>query len=500
MLDLRSIKKVAVIGGDIAAWLAALTFRRQFGPLVEITVFDDETQPIADMCEGGLVNLLSTLQRNQIQMDEFYSTVDATFKIGTKFENWRSNGENEAYYHLLPKKDANVPELTLEAFGTNPLLISRIASLQNLHDFFPGFKLIQQNASQYDAAAELQTANTGLALSFHFDRYKFKNFLKSKALNRNIKQSAIEVRQLLLSENGNVAAIKIDEAILPTDFVIDASGVKRLGIGATYGQNWRSFSDQLINDKAVTFSLQQKSKNPQFFTTARAMKSGWIWQSPLRQYVGAGYVFSSRHSSADHAADEIEALFGNSVTFEGVLNFNQGNFERIWCNNLIALGAAAGFVEPLEAASIGQSLETLRNIERIINNCRGVIGQNIIDGFNIANNQSWNEICDFLRLHYDTPRDDTAYWRDVQYLPRSPQYQEFSACCAQRVPRVIDIEAYTSNSWLPIFHIINWLLVAAPLGIINPHAARAELETLPEDFIKQHIQPYLSRLQNGKNN
>lgn len=491
MLDLRAINRIAVIGGGTAGWLAALTFRRLFSPKVEIHVLEDPKQGIIGVGEGGLVNLVSTLRQNNIDLEEFYREAGASFKIGISYENWRSSDHKDIYYHLFPKKDDNVQELSFEAVGTNPLLVARIAALRNLHDFFPGFELIANNASQYEAAQKLHSGTTGLASSFHFDSHKLASFLKRKALERGIKNSQIKVHQFLLDETGKTYGLETDHGMMNVDFVIDASGMKRIGIGATYGQKWRSFSNQLILDRALPFPIMQPNKNPLLFTRSIAMKSGWMWQIPLRERTGAGYVFSSAHIDADEAVREAEAFLGYRVDPKGVIKFDPGNFERIWCHNVVALGLSAGFVEPLEATSIGQMLETLRNIERVINNCRGVIGQNIIDAFNHSNNQSWDEIRDFLRLHYDTTREDTAFWRDVQNLPRSLQYQEFVACASQRIPRMIDIEGYFGNGWLPIFHIVNWLLVAAPLGIVSPLAARAEIESLPEEFLTQYIRPYL---------
>lgn len=164
----------------------------------------------------------------------------------------------------------------------------------------------------------------------------------------------------------------------------------------------------------------------------------------------------------------------------------------------MAVGLASGFVEPLEATSIGQMLEELRNIEKILIDGRGVIGFNTIDSFNRSNHASWHGICDFLRMHYDGGRQDTRFWRDVLKLPRSDRYQELRACFDHRLPRMMDIENYVGNGWAPIFHMVNWLLVGAPLDVVTRRAGASELLGLPANM-REQMAPYMAQLQNATN-
>jgi tryptophan halogenase len=62
-------------------------------------------------------------------------------------------------------------------------------------------------------------------------------------------------------------------------------------------------------------------------------------------------------------------------------------------------------------------------------------------------------------------------------LPAS--YAELRQCFQQRTPRLVDVQDYAIHGWQSIFHVINWLFVAAPLGVVPPEAATAELASLP---------------------
>lgn len=498
MIDLRQAKRIAVIGGGTAGWFAALSLRRIFSPAVEILVLEDPNKGIIGVGEGGLLNFVQALHRNQIDVDEFVRETGAAFKLGFVYEGWRSGGRQDLYYHLFPMVGEQVNELEFVAFGIMPLLAARVSAGADLHSFFPGFSLIADNASQLEARAVLATKRSGIGPSYHFDSYKVANYLKTIAQKRGIRSHQAKVDKLLLTPEGLTYALQADGEEIPVDFVVDASGLRRIGIGETYKEKWRSFSDYLILDRALPFHMPHPGRNPALVTRAIAMDAGWMWQIPLQERVGAGYVFSSKHISEENARREAERYVGHSIEPQPIIQFEPGNFERVWRNNVVAVGLASGFVEPLEATSIGQMLEELRNIEKILIDGRGVIGFNTIDSFNRSNHASWNGICDFLRMHYDGGRQDTRFWRDVLKLPRSDRYQELRACFDHRLPRMMDIENYVGNGWAPIFHMVNWLLVGAPLDVVTRRAGASELLGLPANM-REQMAPYMAQLQNATN-
>jgi tryptophan halogenase len=498
VIDLRRARRIAIIGGGIAGWLAALTVRRVFSPAVEVLVLEDPEAGIVGAGEGGLLNLLSTLNRNGIDIDEFVRETGAAYKLGSVFEGWRTGRRDDEYYHLFPMAGEQVQEIELAVFGAMPLLAARVSTGTDLHSFFPGISLIANNASQLETRAVLATKRSGLAPSYHFDSHKAAAYLKSVALKRGVFHRQVEAQKLLLTPEGMAYAAQIQGEEIPVDFVVDASGLRRLGIGETYKEKWRSFKDFLILDRAMPFDIPHPRPNPALLTRSVAMSSGWMWQIPLQQRIDAGYVFSSKHADAEAAKLEAEKYLGFPVEPQKVIEFEAGNFDRVWRNNVIAFGPSAGFVEPLEAASLGQMLESLRNVEKILVDSRGVIGGGRIDAFNRSNSQSWSGVADFLRMHYDNVRNDTPFWKDVANIPSTQAYWDLRNCFSQRLPRMIDLEAYMGNGWAPIFHMVTWLFVGAALGVVTQNAAGSELMSLPAD-IRQRVAPYLAQLHQDNN-
>ncbi len=477
MLDLATPKRVAIIGGGTAGWFAALTLRRIFSPAVEVTLIEAPDIGIIGVGEGGLLNLVDALSRNKIPVDEFVRETGAAYKLGFVYEGWRGGGRDDCYYHLFG--GPGIPELEWRQSGFFPLLSARIAAGEDLHSCVPGFEAIARNVSQDEMRALLAAGKSGLIASYHFDSYRVASYLKKVALSRGVVHRSARIDQLVLDRTGYTRSLQFDGQQLDVDFLIDASGLARIGIGNTYGRRWESFSDYLLLDRAISFHLPNPHGNPELLTRSVSMKAGWLWQIPLTERVGAGYAFSSKHTDEGGAIAEIEAYLGHPIAPMRTLRFEAGHYGTVWIKNVVALGLASGFVEPLEATSIGQMLEQLRNIERVLVDGNGIVSRQTIEDFNRSNAQCWAGIRDFLRMHYDCPRNDTPFWRDVAKAPLPESYAALKQCFQRRTPRFVDIEGYIGAGWQGIFHTVNWMFVAAPLGIVPAAAARAELRRLP---------------------
>jgi tryptophan halogenase len=502
MLNLSASKRIAIIGGGAAGWFAAITLRRIFSPAVEITLFEQPRVGISTE-EGSRLNIIEALQRNKIEINQFAHETGASYKLGFVYEGWRGGGLKDSFYHLFG--GPGVAELEWNQSGFFPLLSARIAAGMSLHGCMPAFDAITRNASQEEMRELLSTGASGFRTAFHFDKQRLVTYLGTIAQSRGVIYRKTSVDALVLNEQGYTYALAVEGERLNVDFVIDASGFERIGIGKTYNAPWCSFSKYLLPDRAISFHTQKRFKNPELVTRAVSMKAGWMWQTPLLERVGAGYVFSSNHIDEDTAMAEVVAYFKqhtesssdleSSIKPISTLRFEPGHFKTAWVNNVVAIGTASGFVEPLEATSIGLMLEEIRNIERILVSCNGFIGQPVIDEFNDAYGRSWTSIRDFLCMHYDCLRNDTPFWQDVETVQPPDSYSELRACFQKRTPRLCDIEPYIATNWQGIFHMINWMFVAAPLGIIPAAAALSELRGLPADA-RTKVDMYFKSLKN----
>ena len=116
-----------------------------------------------------------------------------------------------------------------------------------------------------------------------------------------------------------------------------------------------SYGNHLLNDSAAAVQIPHADSTKLTpFTSSHALTAGWVWNVPLYNRVGTGYVFSSAFKSDDEAKAELLQHLGPLA--EGheprILRMRVGRARRSWVKNCVAIGLSGGFIEPLEATAI----------------------------------------------------------------------------------------------------------------------------------------------------
>jgi len=461
------VKKVVVVGGGTGGLITALLLKNAH-PYIDVDLIESKNIGIIGVGEGSTEHWARFMRNCDISLHELISETDATFKYGINFANW--NGDGQSYIQSVNgEMNAAGPHgikfvyANLVSKNSNPLFLIK----------------------PYVVKSELPENNYNIN-QFHFDTVKLNQFLHKKCFKKGIKLIEAELDQVELHEDGSVKSLRaVDGRTFEYDFYVDSTGFSRLIISKAMGIKWISYSKYLPMNSAIAFPTERLEEIPAW-TLSRAMPSGWLWRIPTQERFGNGYVFSDKFLDFDGAQKEVEDLYGHPIQIAKKIKFDAGCLEKSWHKNCAAIGLSSSFIEPLEASSIGTSIQQAMILCEVLpyyidNNTRA---EQI---FNKHSDEILQNILDFVALHYITKRNDTDFWQSVKTLPKPPGLEEMLAIYRNKFPSDLDFD----NKRV-LFQAANWILVMHGLGIMDPLVAKKEIEKLPEltkNNIDAHMPP-----------
>lgn len=460
--------KITVVGGGTAGWLTAL-FLRQSMPDDQIAVIESEEIGIIGAGEGTTPQIIPALDFLQIPLSDLVRFADATIKHSIQFTNWK--GDTTSYFHSFqPRVDLQfLPDPWSPATFVNADTDDSYMYQKKYDDPYEAMNIAALLAAMnrspfFERPCDLRSVRSHIELfdkvcnyAVHFNAVKLADLLKSIATHRGVVHIEGKVQDIHSEANGDITHFTLDDKrVIETDFVFDCSGFQRLIIGKHFKSKWVSFKDFLPTDRAVAYFKPSFRPTPAY-TQSIAMKNGWSWQIPLQTRYGAGYVFSSSFTDEDKAREEIVALEGDNasnIEWGKTFKFEPGYYEDVWVNNCIAVGLSTGFLEPLEATSI---MQTIRHLELITS-----LKLNLLEvpkrekkKISLMNAELTSEIADFLYLHYFSDRNDTEFWRQFSYGAKNmPAFIEnILDICRYRMPVKEDFKskiAFTAYNYCAI--------------------------------------------------
>ena len=411
---MHPIRNIIVVGGGTAGWLTAASIaarhksRQHHG--FTVTLIESPTIPIIGVGEGTWPTMRTTLRRIGVSETDFFRHCDASFKQGAQFARWTTGAPDDAYYHplMLPQSFGQVnlaPHwLADDASGS---FCDAVTPQGRVCDAGLAPKTIA--TPEYDAVANY---------AYHLDAGKFSNFLQRHCCDTlGVRHVLADVEEVLLHDDGDIRAVRTTQAgEIAGDLFVDCTGMAALLIGKALGVPFKSCADTLFCDTALAIQVPHDHPDAPIasHTISTAQSAGWIWDIGLPTRRGVGHVFSSSHIDIDDAERELRAYLGDAGRDLPVrkLDIRAGHRETFWKRNCVAVGLAAGFLEPLEASAIVLIELSAKLISEQMPACREVMDV-VATRFNDTTHYRWGRIIDFLKLHYAlTQRRDTDFWRD----------------------------------------------------------------------------------------
>lgn len=471
--------KIVILGGGTAGWIAAYGIAKALNHAHNIEIVESSQIGVIGTGEGttGLFSDFINgvwFTTNDLDVDEFIRETDATIKLGIEHVNWKGDGTRYMGPVGLTLTGTQLPDTIF----LHTLLINK----EKLHLAAPQGVFYELNARP----------NRGV---YHFNGIKVGQYFKKLCLQHpKTKHTDAVVKDVVLKEDGSIGSlIAEDGQIITADFFIDCSGLARI-LMKKLDVGWHSYKKNLPVDTAIPFQLPLE-ENYKLVTKAHALKYGWMWKIPTQSRYGCGYVFDGDHITPDQAQQEIEKLLGHEIKPIKTIRFTAGRGELLWKKNCLALGLSAAFSEPLEATSIHTTIAQL--ITFIFEHLHETPELTMIDSkiteYNRQMCRMYDDIRDFLVLHYMGGRTDSEFWLKITNKETTTDRVEqlLDMCAHKQIPTI-----YTfGHSYLGMIGNVlhNWTL--AGLDKLSAEHARIQLMKYSAfDSAKFETDQYLTEL------
>ena len=395
------VKKVIVLGGGSAGFMAALALARKL-PGLAVTVIRSKDIGVIGVGEGSTVDLTRFLHEYlRVSDKRFFEIANPTWKLGLKFL-W---GPRPQFYY---------------PFG--PGIEGRYEGLSKNNGFYCDADV--EYADPYSAMMAhdraFERGPNGLpafhqSISYHFENEKFVQFLEGYATAVGVALVEDTVAGVKQDESGVTGLLLASGRTEAADLYVDCSGFVSLLLGKTLREPFVSFKSSLFCDRAVVGGWDRGPDEViKPYTTCETMDSGWCWQIEHEARINRGYVYASDFISDEAAEREFRAK-NPKVGPTRVVRFVSGRYERCWVKNVVAIGNASGFVEPREATALGVICAQGRLLASSLIDSDRRLRPAVAHEFNDYNARNWDTTRAFIAVHYKyNTRLDTPFWRACQ--------------------------------------------------------------------------------------
>jgi tryptophan 7-halogenase len=469
----RRIRHIAIVGGGTAGWMAAAGLSKSLQGLgIQIRLIESPHIGPVGVGEATIPPIMDFIRQLGIAEDELVRDVEATYKLGIGYRDWTRPGHS--YFHPFGPTGPGIGSIPFQAYWLKMFLAGKAGPLED-------YSIQAVAATEGRFTRPVHAPNTPLnkiTYALHFDASSFARYLRGFAEGHGVQRVEGEVRSVCVHpQNGFVQSVTLDSGeLIAADLFIDCSGFRGLLIEEALESGYEDWSHWLPCDRAVAVHSEPAAA-PAPYTLVTARDAGWQWRIPLQHRNGNGYVYSSAFVSNDRAETTLLAsLDGAALGTPVALRFTPGRRRKTWSRNVVALGLAAGFLEPLEATGIYLVQRGIAMLLRFFPDRDFAPAD--IERYNRLLEHEFHRVRDFLLLHYTQTERCGAFWDHCRTIALTDSLLE-KIDLFRSHGRILREEA-------ELFPVMSWLSVMVGQNII-PRRYDPLVDGLDPDKIRTRL-------------
>ena len=418
------IKKVTIIGGGSSGWMTAAALSK-LCPHLDVTLVESSKVGTIGVGESTLGHINKYFGLLGLKDEDWMAACNATYKNSIRFTNFRQNDGTFFEYPFSAGFDYTDKPNGIQSWSELSTLYPEEYGPSTFAEFVctGNTMLAKYNRQTKDEQHLLRNYDFKYDTAYHMDAQLLGKYLKENiAIPNGVTHIIGDVHSHKKDHLGNITDIMLTDAtVLKSDLWIDCTGFKSILLENWMGSEFRPFEKMLANNKAMACRLpyEDREKEMHNVTDCHALGNGWVWNIPLWNRIGTGYVYSSRFCTQEEAEKEFRqhlATTGSKERAENAemmhIEIRHGRRRRAWIANVVGVGLSYGFVEPLESTGLLTTHENIIKLVESLNRRQGFVTRTEIEGFNLSVESEVCRFRDFIALHYAlSNRTDTPYWR-----------------------------------------------------------------------------------------
>ena len=441
------IKTIVIVGGGTSGWMTAAAMSTILLGRYNIRVVESEEIGIVGVGEATIPMIQRFNKVLGIDENEFLRATQGTFKLGIEFVNWGKLGDR--YMHGFGRIGQDLWTVGFDQYWQK---MQRIGKAGELDEYSITRRAAYANKFM-PASTEYANSPLGdIAYAYHFDASLYARYLRQFSEAKGVHRIEGKIVQVTQREtDGHVDAVVLESGErVEGDLFIDCSGFRGLLIEKTLKTGYEDWSHWLPCDSALAVPCASAEVLTPY-TRSTAHTAGWQWRIPLQHRTGNGHVFCSSFMNQDEATETLLAhLDGKAIAEPRLLKFTTGMRKRAWNKNVVAIGLASGFLEPLESTSIHMVQSSISRLMEFFPD-QG-FNQIDTDEYNRQSRFEYERIRDFIILHYKlNQRDDSAFWQACAAMPIPDSLTHKMELYQSRGRLLrIDKELFAEVAWLQV--------------------------------------------------